>query len=88
MYAFNRRFDPSRMLFLPPMCFLGALLVFIGILLACILSLPMAALGIVMIAGGVFMTVFAWRFRHDTHFIKTYAENRKDQQAKIFGEGL
>ncbi len=86
MSAFNRRFEPSRLLFLPPLCWVGIVLSVFGLLVMSTLSITsIRVLGLMLLVGGVLMALFCWRYRHDAALLKTYQENRLDRQATAFG---
>lgn len=86
MYAFNRRFQPSKLLFMPPLCFVGMIKFIMGLLMVMMVSYTaMKGLGVIMMMGGVLLTAYAWRYRDDAELVKTYGENMKDKQAIPFG---
>lgn len=61
---------------------MGAVLCFIGCLMAFLLSqTPIRLLGGLMICAGSFGVAFGWIYRNDANLIKTYSHNSEDRRA-------
>lgn len=85
MSAFNRRFEPSMILMLPTLCWVGILIAFLGFLSAALFPhLPIRFLAGMLGLSGLGIAVHQFVYRHDSDLLKSYGQNQYDHKTTPF----